>query len=95
MAVLVPDWRSVVSEIKESEVISLLREIVRVPSHMGVKDGERKVAQVLASYFRKNGIESQIEAVGAGVNIFARVGTASAGVPSIIFNGHLDTVPVG
>lgn len=90
-----PDWRGVVSDIKEEEVISLLREIVRVPSYIGVKDGERKVAQILASYFRKNGIGSQMEAVGAGANIFARVGTASAGVPSIMFNGHLDTVPVG
>nr|MDO8133638.1 M20 family metallopeptidase [Candidatus Njordarchaeum guaymaensis] len=89
------DWRGIGSEIKEDEVISLLREIVRVPSHIGVKDGERKVAQILASHFRTNGIESQIEAVGAGANIFARVGTAGEGVPSIMFNGHLDTVPVG
>jgi acetylornithine deacetylase/succinyl-diaminopimelate desuccinylase family protein len=88
-------WRSVDSNIRENEVISLLREIVKVPSSIGIEDGERKVAQIIASYFRSNGIESNIEAVGAGVNIFASVGAGIEGVPSMMLNGHLDTVPAG
>jgi acetylornithine deacetylase/succinyl-diaminopimelate desuccinylase-like protein len=87
--------RSVDSSIHENEVISLLEEIVRVPSYIGVKDGERKVAQILASYFESNGIESNIEAVGAGVNILASLGAGIEGAPSMMLNGHLDTVPTG
>jgi succinyl-diaminopimelate desuccinylase len=81
--------------IREEEVVSLLQQMVRIPSHMDAENGERRIAELLAAYFRKHDISSRIEPVGKGVNIFAMIGRATTSSPSMMFNGHLDTVPPG
>ncbi|MEX2723363.1 MAG: M20 family metallopeptidase, partial [Candidatus Freyarchaeota archaeon] len=84
-------WEQVQKHLKEDEIIKLTQELVRIPSSKDVKGGERKVAETLASFFEKYGIPSEIQRVGLGANIIARIGDPDAG-PTLMLNGHLDTV---
>ncbi|MEX2752896.1 MAG: M20 family metallopeptidase [Candidatus Freyarchaeota archaeon] len=84
-------WEQVQKHLKEDEIIKLTQELVRIPSSKDVKGGERKVAETLASFFEKYGIPSEIQRVGLGANIVARIGDPDAG-PTLMLNGHLDTV---
>ncbi|MFB0559722.1 MAG: M20 family metallopeptidase [Candidatus Lokiarchaeia archaeon] len=84
-------WESVQNYLKEDEVIGLTQELVSIPSSKDVKGGERRIAEALASFFEKHGISSEIQRVGLGANIIARIGDPEAS-PTLILNGHLDTI---
>ncbi|MBS7279994.1 MAG: M20 family metallopeptidase [Candidatus Freyarchaeota archaeon] len=86
-------WNSVEKEIAEEEVVSLVRELIKIPSYAEVKDGEKRVADYLANFFRENGLSPEIRKVGNGVNIIVSFGAVEDNSPSLMFNGHLDTVP--
>ncbi|MHA1579824.1 MAG: hypothetical protein ACTSUQ_09375 [Candidatus Freyarchaeota archaeon] len=81
-------------EIVEDEILSLTRELVKIPSYQEVEDGERKVAECLAAFLRDNGLSPKICELEKGVNLIVSIGDAREGSPSLMFNGHLDTVPV-
>jgi acetylornithine deacetylase/succinyl-diaminopimelate desuccinylase len=87
-------WNSVEKEIVEDELVSLVRELIKIPSYAEIKDGEKRVAEYLANFFRENGLSPEIREVGSGVNIIVSFGAVEANSPSLMFNGHLDTVPV-
>ncbi len=73
-----------------SEVVALLRELVRLPSH----ENEAAVVELLCSRFRERGIPCRTRLVGpAGrANVIA---TWGQGPRSLIFNSHMDTVAPG
>ena len=87
-------WNRVEKEIVEDEILSLTRELVKIPSYQEVEDGERKVAECLAAFLKDNGLSPEIRELEKGVNIIVSIGDAREGSPSLMFNGHLDTVPV-
>ena len=87
-------WNRVEKEIVEDEILSLTRELVRIPSYQEVEDGERKVAECLAAFLKDNGLSPEIRELEKGVNLIVSIGDAGEGFPSLMFNGHLDTVPV-
>ncbi|MGQ9723539.1 MAG: M20 family metallopeptidase [Candidatus Jordarchaeum sp.] len=87
-------WDKVESEIVEDEIISLARALITIPSYVEIKDGERRVAERLDAFFRDNGLIPEIREIESGVNIIVSLGGTDTGSPSLMFNGHLDTVPV-
>jgi len=74
----------------EPEVVALLRELVRIPSH----ESEGAVVDLLCRRFRDRGIPCETRPVGpAGrSNVIA---TCGEDVRSLIFNSHMDTVAPG
>ncbi|MFB0559863.1 MAG: M20 family metallopeptidase [Candidatus Lokiarchaeia archaeon] len=87
-------WNRVEREIVEDEIISLTRELIKIPSYVEVEDGERRVAECLEAFFRDNGLSPEIREIESGVNIIVSFDDIDASSPSLMFNGHLDTVPV-
>jgi succinyl-diaminopimelate desuccinylase len=71
------------------EMITACQDVVRIPS---LSFEEAEVGQVFASHFRRLGFDDvSIDQHG---NVIARMAGAGNG-PSIMFNGHIDHVPVG
>ena len=72
----------------EQEVISLCQELIRKQSYSGHEDG---VASVLKKYYQENGFDTvHIDKYGS---IIACIKGNKPG-PKILFDGHIDTVPV-
>ena len=77
--------------IDREAVVTLLRQLVAVPSH--TPDGEIEAAGVLESFLYQAGISSARQEVDEfGVNVIATV-PARDEVDGLLFNGHLDVVP--
>jgi acetylornithine deacetylase/succinyl-diaminopimelate desuccinylase family protein len=74
------------------DAVELLRRAVRCPS-VNPPGMEQAVVGVLEDYLTGHGVRTWRSEVQPGrPNLYARVGTGS---PTVLLNGHLDTVPVG
>ena len=80
------------------EVVALTQDLVRIPSvyRPGTKDGnEKAVAEYVASYMKKMGLEVHVEEVEPGrPNV---IGILDSGRPgkTLLFEGHTDVVTEG
>lgn len=80
---------------RESEIVSLLSDLVAIesvnPAYPGVQRGEGAVADYVAEYLRAIGIEPDLQPVLPGrANVLGRLrGTGQA---TLIFEAHMDTV---
>lgn len=75
------------------EVIRLTQELIRIPSHKYVENRESKIAEFIYDYCRTNGLETEMQEVdGLRRNVIARLRGKGTG-KTLIFNGHIDTVP--
>lgn len=84
--------KKILNSIQDDEVVNLTRELVMIPSTTGE---EKKVAEHLSNYFAANGILVYLEEVEKNrPNVIARLKGKGKG-PTILFNGHMDTVPPG
>jgi len=79
----------------DKEVLRLARDLLSVESHADAAGREADVGRVLLAWFRAHKIDAEAYPVeGDRDNIVARVdGTRCE--TSLMFNGHLDTVPAG
>jgi acetylornithine deacetylase/succinyl-diaminopimelate desuccinylase family protein len=83
----------VLAAIAEAETLDLLRALIRVPSENPPGE-EEAIARTLVSYFEDNGVPVRLREVRPGrPNVVAEVGSGDGS--TLVFNGHLDTVPVG
>ena len=74
------------------DVISLLADLVRIPSVCGE---EGRVAEFIAKWLKENGLPVEILEVKPGrPNVLSRVKGAQDG-PRLMLNGHMDTVAPG
>jgi len=74
------------------DVISLLADLVRIPSVCGE---EGRVAEFIAKWLMKNGLPVEILEVKPGrPNVLSRVKGSQDG-PRLMLNGHMDTVAPG
>ncbi|MEN3183396.1 MAG: M20 family metallopeptidase [Atribacterota bacterium] len=91
-----PDWKALLdNEFDLFEPISLAQRLVRIPS-VSRTDGEVEIARFIANYFIDNGIPVEWQEVdGRRANLIAEVQGALGEGPVLLFNGHMDTVPVG
>lgn len=77
---------------KESELIKLTQNLIRIPSHKNTPGFERDVAEYIHQYLLKEGIDSELHpVVSERSNVIARIKGDGSG-RSLMFNGHTDTV---
>ena len=81
------------SKIKEEEITNLAQELIKIPSDETA--GEKEVCEYLESYLKSLGMKVLLQKVLPNrPNIIAEVIGDEVG-KSIMFTGHVDTVPVG
>jgi acetylornithine deacetylase/succinyl-diaminopimelate desuccinylase len=81
------------SALDEGEIVGLVSDLVRIPSHKACKDRERKVAEFIFRFFGENGIDAElIPIIDERPNVIARIRGTGGGL-TLMLNGHTDTVP--
>ncbi len=76
-----------------NQVVNLTQELIRIPSHKYEKNRESQVAEYLYNYCKSNGLSVEMQEVdGLRRNVIVRLKGNGTG-KSLIFNGHIDTVP--
>jgi acetylornithine deacetylase len=79
--------------IDEDETLQLLQALIRCPSE-NPPGHEEAIATCLAVYFERHDIPHRLEELEPGrPNVIAELGDGNG--PTLVFNGHIDTVPVG
>jgi len=79
--------------ISGEEVVDLVKDLIRIPSHAKAKSQEKKAAHFLADKLKKEGIDVRLQKVEDDrFNVIGMIQGESKG-RSLILNGHLDTVP--
>jgi succinyl-diaminopimelate desuccinylase len=79
---------------QEAEVVKFCQELVRIKS-INPPGDELQVAEYVASTLKKAGLEVElINHNTTRASVLARLKSPRK-IPSLLFNGHLDTVPVG
>ena len=77
-----------------SEVLHLVQELISIESHIDVPGREAAIGRFLADWFQEHEIETELQSVERDrANIVARIPGGSG--PSLMLNGHMDTVPAG
>jgi len=71
------------------ETVELLRELIRTPSVTGE---EKQIAEMIAKKLGESGLDD-VGIDGAG-NVICKI-MGSDGGPTLVYNGHIDTVPIG
>ena len=88
METVVSGWTA---QVNRDEIVRLASELIAIPSSSGE---ERAVMEFVTGWCAARGLEHQIVAKDPNrPNVVVSVGDASAG-PTVVMNGHLDTVPV-
>ena len=87
------DRNALLARLDERACLDFLSTMVKHKSYSQT-DGERKLAEFMASSMRTLGLEAELQPVeGTRVNAIGRWRGAGGG-SSLLFNGHLDTNPV-
>ncbi len=77
----------------KEEALKLLKELLALPTVNG-RDDEGSAAKYLDAYFKAHGIESRVDRIDqTHANVLAFIPGQSE--ETVIWNGHLDTVPYG
>lgn len=79
--------------VAQKEVIDLIKDLVKIPSHPPIARQETEVAKYIHELFTKEGIESRLQHVEEGrYNVIATLKGNKDG-KKLLLTGHLDTVP--
>lgn len=85
-------WKEIISKITSNEISELASELIKIQSDEKV--GEKEICGFLFDYLKALGFSVEIQDVLHNrPNIIARINGDSNG-ESLMFNGHLDTVPI-
>jgi succinyl-diaminopimelate desuccinylase len=88
------DIKNLIHSINEAEVVKVCQELVRIKS-VNPPGDELPIAEYVASTLKKAGLEVElVNHSPTRASVLARL-KSSRKIPSLLFNGHLDTVPVG
>lgn len=75
------------------EILKWMTELVSIPSYSGLENQEAEVGKYMKSVFDGEGIECRIAPLRDGrCNVYATL-RGTGGGKSLMFNGHMDTVP--
>jgi succinyl-diaminopimelate desuccinylase len=86
--------KDLLSFVKETDLVKFCQEIVRIKS-VNPPGDELQAAEYVASAFKKIGLEVEvIKHSPSRASVLARL-KSSRKKPALLYNGHLDTVPVG
>lgn len=87
------DLARVLRAVKKAEIERLVKDLVRIPSHLDVPTQEKEVAEHLNEFLQDEGVESKLRKVEKDrPNVIAAVRGSRSG-KSLMLNGHTDTVP--
>ena len=87
---MVVDWKE---HYTEEEVVDLLRMLVAVPSHKDVPGREAEVGDLIFRICEDLRLEAEkVPVSGSRCNVCARLRGSGDG-PTLLLNGHMDTVP--
>jgi acetylornithine deacetylase/succinyl-diaminopimelate desuccinylase len=88
------ETRNILSRfIDTREIIELIKDLVRCPSHEGIANQETATAERIRSFLEAERIEAWLDPVLEGrCNVIARL-RGSGGGRSLLLTGHTDTVP--
>ncbi|NCB42448.1 MAG: M20 family peptidase [Clostridia bacterium] len=87
------DKRRIASLVSHDEILSWTFDMVSIPSYSGFPMQEKGVAEYIHDLFKRESIETWIDDIGNGhFNVYARICGSENG-PSLMLNGHMDTVP--
>ncbi|KUO50229.1 MAG: hypothetical protein APF76_10980 [Desulfitibacter sp. BRH_c19] len=79
----------------EEELINLTQKLVSIPSYHGLPQPEKKIAEYINSFLRKNNIDSKcIDVIDGRPNVIGSYGDGNNQEKSLVLNGHLDTVDI-
>jgi succinyl-diaminopimelate desuccinylase len=88
------DEERLLSEVRESEVVKYCRDLVRIRT-VNPPGDEIKAAEYVASTLKQAGLDAElVEHTPNRASMVARL-KGSGRKPALLYNGHLDTVPVG
>jgi len=78
----------------QSEVLSLVQDLIPIESHIDAPGREVAIGRFLVNWFHEREIEAELQYVdGERANVVARIPGEDG--PSLMLNGHMDTVPAG
>lgn len=81
------------ADLNSSEVVHLTQQLIRIPSHKYTENRESEAAEFIFKYCADNGLEAEMHEVeGKRRNVIVRLKGKGTG-RTLIFNGHIDTVP--
>ncbi|UCD45196.1 MAG: ArgE/DapE family deacylase, partial [Candidatus Bathyarchaeota archaeon] len=84
------------SKVHESGTIRLLQDLIRInsvnPSLVPGAPGENEIAEYIAGFMKEIGLEPELEEVKPGRSNVVAVMSGSGGGPTLMLNGHTDTV---
>ncbi|NQS88852.1 M20 family metallopeptidase [Patescibacteria group bacterium] len=81
-----------IDQVNEKELINLCQELIRIPSHKDIREREKKIASFIVDLLKKEGIEVALQEVVEGrSNVIAKI-KGTDGLPTLLFNAHMDTV---
>lgn len=76
------------------EVLRLVQDLISIESHIDAPGREAAIGRFLVNWFQEHDIEAELQLVeGDRANVVARVPGGDG--PSLMLNGHMDTVPGG
>ncbi len=77
------------------EVVRLACDLIAIESHRDTPGRESAIGRFLVDWFRERGIDAELSpALDGRSNALARLELGKPG-PTLLLNGHLDTVPAG
>ncbi len=86
-------FRNVSSQVSDEEAIELLRDTIRIPSHVDHPGREGKIVEFLKQKLESEGIEVDLQEVTEGRhNVIGTVHGSGSG-KSLMLVGHVDTKP--
>lgn len=88
------DERKLIAAVQEAEVVKFCQDLVRIKS-VNPPGDELEAAEYVASALKKIGLDVELIRHGPSrSSVLARL-KGSGQMPALLYNGHLDTVPVG
>ncbi len=89
------EWEKAVNRIGEDDAERLLRSLVQIPSRNPPGE-ERELAAYVATWLQEQGVDATLvpEPYAHRPQVVARL-RGDDGAPTLVLNGHLDTVPLG
>ena len=84
---------ALLASVDDALVLRLTEELIRIPGHQELPQQEADKVRFLAGVLRREGIAVDLPEVEPGrPNLLARL-RGTGGGPTLLFNGHLDTIP--
>ena len=78
------------------EVVRLACDLIAIESHKDAPGREAPIGRFLVDWFHARGIQAElVPAVGERANVIARLPLGNGPGPTLLLNGHIDTVPAG